>query len=1314
LTLDETVLRSEPNNLDSKTAVVPVRPSAGDSKTDFVLAKPPASESRPDTAPVAATPSGSRTGPVSAHDETLMPAAGSRTTQFMTAGQAASSQSVPGYEILGVLGRGGMGVVYKARQIKLNRLVALKMIRSASHAGPDDLARFRSEAEAVARLQHPNIVQIFEVGEQDGQPFCALELVEGGNLQQLVKGEPQPARRAAELVETLARAIDHAHRQGIVHRDLKPGNILLASKEPRPESPEPKTGRPTGLSTLDSQLPTPKITDFGLAKRLDDDDLNRTGTGSVLGTPTFMAPEQAAGRTRDIGPAADIYALGAILYDLLTGRPPLRGESVVDTLQLVQTAEPVPPSRLQPRVPRDLETICLKCLRKLPATRYASAAALADDLRRFLNGEPIVARPVPAWERATKWARRRPAAAALLAVSVLALVGAAVGGLAYARLENRRANEAMRLRAEAERERNRANQERDKAIASGQIAEENFRHARDAVELMLTRVGQEKLAHEPRMERIRRDLLSGALTFYQRFLQERGSDPGLRWETARAYLRVGDIRDLLGEQQEAEKAYRSAIALLGELEAQEPDHPDYRRDRAMCLNNLGNLLNKASRLPEAEQAYRDALAIRQQLDSAEDRRALAATCNNLATLLQTRHQFSEAERSERQALNTLARLVAEFPKHAQYLLEQARCQGNLGELLAKTGHPADAEKLLKSSRSTFQQLAKNDPAVPDYRTEFAVGCDRLGNLWRDTQPPEAERAYRQGLTWRERLVDDFPTVPGYRQGLANSHNNLAIFLHAAGKQAAADQAYRTALTIQEKLVADYPRVPDFRRDLASSLANRAILLQQQNRLADAEAAYRDALERQERLAADFPLIPEFRQDRASTLLNFAVLLESTQRPAEAEETCRQGLALREQLVEAFPQVPVYRQELARGLLQLGTLCQLHGKPDEAEKQYGKAVELFGKLVDGWPGVPDYRHELAVVLQNHAGLLQASKHPQLAERALRRSTELLAGLIQELPSVPAYRQERGRALNELAMLLAAGERFGDARDSWNDAIAVQEKLVTEFADQPAYGQELARSLCNRGILEVQTGQTARAEESFQRAETLFQELTRKYPNLPAYWQELIGAQQNLVNLLAAAERREAEDAWSRLVASEKMRWKRFPTQTSFGEELAQVLIKAGEFSVQRDKTESGQAYFTDAAAEYRSLLRSDPRRPPWRQGLGRSLLGLAELQTANDDAAAAGSAREAAALLPPDGAEAIRTAAVFARCAKLVTKEGKLSKEERAKKETAYATEAVAVLRRAAQAGYRDIGTIERTEAFAALRERPDFQKFVRDLAGRKE
>jgi tetratricopeptide (TPR) repeat protein/tRNA A-37 threonylcarbamoyl transferase component Bud32 len=290
---------------------------------------------------------------------------------------------VPGYEILGTLGRGGMGVVYKARQIKLNRTVALKMILGGAHAGHDMLERFRREAEAVARMQHPNIVQIYEVGEAEGRPFFSLEFVDGGSLDKQIASTPLTAQKAAALVETLARAMQVAHERGIVHRDLKPANVLL---------------------TADG---TPKITDFGLAKQLEEES-GQTRSGAVMGTPSFMAPEQASGANDTVGPLADVYALGAVLYDLLTGRPPFKGATVLDTLDQVRNQEPVPPSRLQPKVPRDLETICLKCLHKDAARRYATASELAEDLRRFLAGEPIKARPVGLWTRGIKYARRKP------------------------------------------------------------------------------------------------------------------------------------------------------------------------------------------------------------------------------------------------------------------------------------------------------------------------------------------------------------------------------------------------------------------------------------------------------------------------------------------------------------------------------------------------------------------------------------------------------------------------------------------------------------------------------------------------------------------------------------------------------------------------------------------------------------------------------------------------------------------------------------------------------------------------------------------
>jgi WD40 repeat protein/serine/threonine protein kinase len=384
---------------------------------------------------------------------------------------------LPGYEILGELGRGGMGVVYKARQLGLNRLTAVKMILAGGHAGADALARFQAEAEAAAALHHAHIVAVYEVGAQDGRPFFSMEYVAGGSLKDRLQGLPQPAQEAARLVETLARAVSFAHERGIVHRDLKPANILLQGALTA-EDAEERRGKSTDTLPLRSAASSavkdfiPKITDFGLAKRLDLGQ--QTQSGQIIGTPDYMAPEQASGKGNRVGPAVDIYALGAILYDLLTGRPPFQAASALETLEQVRQQEPIPPRRLQPHVPRDLDTICLKCLAKEPSKRYASALALAEDLRRFLTDEPIKARPPSLGERCARWARHHKAVAVAFSVISVTLAAATTISLLAALQKETERQKATRAQERAEKSQQLAEERRELAVRNLYLAKTNL------------------------------------------------------------------------------------------------------------------------------------------------------------------------------------------------------------------------------------------------------------------------------------------------------------------------------------------------------------------------------------------------------------------------------------------------------------------------------------------------------------------------------------------------------------------------------------------------------------------------------------------------------------------------------------------------------------------------------------------------------------------------------------------------------------------------------------------------------------------------
>jgi serine/threonine-protein kinase len=538
---------------------------------------------------------------------------------------------VPGYEVQAVLGSGGMGVVYKAQCLRLNRPVALKMLLAGAYAGRHERTRFQREAEAVAALRHPHVVQVYEVGELDGRPYYTMEFLEGGSLAEGLAGVPKPAPCAVGLLATLADAVGFAHDHGIIHRDLKPANVLL---------------------TADG---TPKITDFGIARRINGPEF--TATGARIGTPSYMAPEQATGPARAVGPAVDVYALGAILYEILTGRPPFRAESAAETERQVIAEEPVPPSRLNAQVPRDLETICLKCLHKAPARRYASARELADDLRRFLDGAPIRARPVGPIERAVKWTRRRPAAAVLV-VALLGLIGATAGATAWVQHEN-------------------AAREKETALREGR--------AREAVENALARAAD--LRREERW-REARHLLADAAT---RLADANSDDLESRLAQAQADLRLAEYLERI-RQNRTSPMYDSY------------EYPLLAKEYSRVFAGAGIRLDDV----EAAAAHVRASAIRDELLAAlddwafvvfelndepmKDRLLRVAQLADPDPLWRDRFRSPAAWRSRKQLAKLADDVSSASPPPATHQLAL------VGVLLGKLGATADSTRLLRDAQ----------------------------------------------------------------------------------------------------------------------------------------------------------------------------------------------------------------------------------------------------------------------------------------------------------------------------------------------------------------------------------------------------------------------------------------------------------------------------------------------------------------------------------------------------------------------------------------------------------------------------------------
>jgi serine/threonine-protein kinase len=813
------------------------------------------------------------------------------------------------YVILRELGRGGMGVVYEARQVSLNRLVALKMILAGELASRADVRRFRAEAEAAADLDHPHIVPIYEVGEQTGRHYFSMKLVPGVSLAQSLAqggwaaGGPEATQRAARLVETVARAVHYAHQRGILHRDLKPANILLDAQG------------------------QPYVTDFGLAKRVGRGEGDSTHTGGVVGTPSYMAPEQAAGRKGGVSTACDVYSLGAILYELLTGRPPYRGETALETLRLVQEQEPPRPRALNPQVSPDLETVCLKCLHKEPAQRYLTAQDLADDLHRYLGGEPIRGRPVGRAERLWRWCRRRPLVAGLSGALVLAL-GLGLGGVVW-----------QWQQAEGQR----------------RLAESRFRQARRAVDDYFTQVSENKLLKVPGLQPLRKELLETALAYYQGFLKERAADPGLQTEVAGAHLRVAQITRAIGSKDDAVAHYQKARALYEQVASADPGNGEAPHALAIIYDDLAVLLpGTADHREEALDLVRRSLTLREARaradpDNLDRQHNLALSHLNIANLLLQADRFAEALEPLGQARALFGRVAKPGQAYGNWGL--AKTHRALGFAHSRLGRYADALRAYEQARALLEEVIQADPADPAFPSDLAYTCIWLGQLYASGvgPPDEALPAYERAHALLQKLVRENPAVTEYAQRLALCAIQIGE-QHKTSQPSEALRVYEEAVGLLDQLAALSP-TPDIQDLRAGCATNIGELQTQAGAGAAALASLQQAQEVRARLVRLHPDDLEYRHNFAVTLHHLGEAQWLLGHHEEALVSYRQATEQQHQALRLGPQVPQLRQALSTLYRKLAQRQRELGRPGEAA-----ATAQWRR--DLWPDQPDELYGVA--------------------------------------------------------------------------------------------------------------------------------------------------------------------------------------------------------------------------------------------------------------------------------------------------------------------------------------------------------------------
>jgi serine/threonine protein kinase/tetratricopeptide (TPR) repeat protein len=863
------------------------------------------------------------------------------------------------FRIIREVGRGGMGIVYEAEQESLGRRVAIKVLPYNSLLLPDQLARFRREARAAAGLHHSNIVPVFAVGLEAGVHFYAMQFIRGQGLEQvlaevkrirqvrapssvgacsdtdrsnahnseeiarsLLTGQFAPPsadnrarigfpadsvplsaktdtplssvassalsnscdsdfcyfRSVAQIGVQASEALAYAHNEGVLHRDIKPSNLLL------------------------DLAGSVWITDFGLAKTEAHDQL--THTGDLVGTLCYMAPERFSGWS---DPRSDIYSLGLTLYEMLTLQRAFAESDHHRLLKRMAQEEPPRPRKLNPLIPRDLETVVLKAMAKEPGARYQAAQELADDLRSFLAGRPIQARRTSQWEHMRLWCRRNPAVAAASALAVFALIV----GVAAVSWQWRR--------AESER----------------RVALANFQKARDAVEECFITVTENPALQEPGMEDARKILLQASLKYYQDFLAHHADDPGLQADLALAHYRIGFITERIGAPADALAAYQQAQTFYQLLSQIHPDDAMLQSKLAQCRVGLGNVYQITGQTGPAEAQFQQAANLYQGLakqspDAPEFLNDLANVYQKVGTVYRLTRRPDQAEATLRSALAIRDRLVRAHPAIDLYRGALAADHIALALVFEQLGKRQESERAFRDALDLNNRLAKAHPGSIDYRRELAICYNGLASLYFNdfsgarTRLGEAEAFYLKALALREQIARDHPKIQNYESDLARTHNNMGLLYSLMGKKTRAVEAYGKALMLREQLAEKYPEVVAYQKAVAKTHHDLGLLHELDEHYDLAEAAFRQALAVQDQLCRRNPAVSDFGIEWGSSMNNLGNVALKRGKPAEAlecfERACRTFDAVLRQEPHQYDAQRFQkagRQGLATALTKLG-------------------------------------------------------------------------------------------------------------------------------------------------------------------------------------------------------------------------------------------------------------------------------------------------------------------------------------------------------------------------------------------------------------